>query len=420
MNYKVIEDNVTNNIITYSDVNQNNVTNNNFKNDNQKNINNVKNTYIENAFWISNPVQQMKINFLAFKEDNLAYFKIIFSKSAIGKKVKIRIFDLDNLVDDELLSYQNTVNDVQTIFKFDISGKIFCRGYDSILKLYVNLEIDQLSKNYCKGSSDLLKIHVVRYIPQIMEANRFFVGATLQKKWHEGKANNNYKNTIDITTIRFNYFLKFIRFSEFVDEAQNSEKWYTENSKKLLIKRINDNIKIKKYNLPSDEEAEMKFGITSKKMTKDEKGVNVPEFENNYMQTLTYEESMFSPIDDLYCSLATFKIKLIPLGSIKNIGGSKAIITINKLALYVDDDFSFNGDESLGCWSPYHNKINKIDCENNTFYKISDSSFREYRDLGNIGNDFRIFSDLHFVNVNETLEANIVFDENSKKTLLQL
>jgi hypothetical protein len=389
-------DNVTYNLFQKSEVTKNNVTNQNNK---QINIGASTNTFIERAYWINNPIQQIKINFLPFKEDNFAYLKVKFNKLAIGKKVSIKIFDLDKSFDDQLLSYTNLITNEVLIFNIEISGKTFCKGYDSILKLYANLEIDGKKADYCKEKSSLLNVHVVRYIPQIMEANKLNVGASLQKIWFSTTANNNYLNKVGIGAVNFSYFLKYSRFVDFLNGCQKTENWFTDNSKKLLIKRINNNILLGKYKLPTSSKEVLKFGTTSKKNAKDNNGNNIPEFENNYMQTMTYKESKLSPIDDLFASLGTYKIKIIPFGIIIKIEESRFQILVNKLAFYIDDDFAYNGDEILGFWSPYSNRINKYEPENYTFYKISDGSYREYRALTNYGCDIRVMSDFHFINV---------------------
>lgn len=381
---------------------------------------NNRNIFIETAYWINNPTQKSKINYLPYKSDDKAYLLVKFIKIAIGKKINIKIFDLDDINDDQLLEFTNNITNEIMIFTFNINGDVFIKGYDSILKLYVKLKVSNIEESYCKNSEELLQVSVVRYIPKIMSANKLHVGATLQKNWFNMDSNSDYKSKIDFNTIKINYFLQFDRFKDFIEKAKKPNKWLTDNSKKLFIERLNKNIISGKYNLPQKLGDLMNFGIDSKRYTFNEAGIKIPEFEANYIQYIVYEESSFSPIDDLFCSLATFQLKVIPFGKISYIDENNYLISIEKIAFYLDDDYNFAGDEFLGFWSPSHNRINKIDPENNSFYKINDSDYRKYRNSTKHGGDFRIFSDFYYTKVEESISVSSNFDTKVKKKLLTL
>src|SRR5690606_6791081 len=114
----------------------------------------------------------------------------------------------------------------------------------------------------------------------------------------------------------------------------------------------------------------LNFGNSSKQLVR--KGnYTVPIYENEYIQHANYvEDTLTAPIDDMFCCLGDFNIHITIYGSIYYTTSDNYLVSIKKIGLHIQDNFDFTGtgiSGFLGFWSPYHNKVNKIDPENNSY-----------------------------------------------------
>lgn len=146
----------------------------------------------------------------------------------------------------------------------------------------------------------------------------------------------------------------------------------------------------------------------------------VPEFETFYIQSRPFSQSSLDPLDDLYATLGDFNIRLLVFGIINFTQFNQYSISINKVGFYIEDKFDYEGFQHLGFWNPANNQVNKVDPGNTKFYQITNGSYREYRDKTSMGGNFRLFSDILYINTNDSFQLDYYQDFLIKKRLLKL
>jgi hypothetical protein len=252
-----------------------------------------------------------------------------------------------------------------------------------------------------------------------MKHNGWNIGYELQKKWFMSQANEDYSMKIDLAdTVKFGYFLKYERFKVFVNTIINDKIWLTENAKKEIVKQINIWVVDGKIKLPTNIFEFVKFGTNSTKFVLDEKDGLIPEFDKYHIQHKIYDESILeSPIDDMFCSLGSFQIKIIIFCKI-HFDNTKYVISLEKVGLYIEDKFDFNGFQPLGFWSPFNSEAKKIPT-GTSYYYISNGVYRDYRTLTKMGSDFHLFSDVHYISDNSSFLTDYTTDNVSGKKILK-
>ena len=118
----------------------------------------------------------------------------------------------------------------------------------------------------------------------------------------------------------------------------------------------------------------------------------------------------------LFAAMGSFNLKSMPAGTIEKVDDKRFKVTVNQLAVYAEDSFQFEGDESLGYWSAnlLDFLIGPLDLFN--YVKLNNSDFRDFRKTYNKGKDFVVLSDNHIVQDYEPVSFEFTLDDNYEVT----
>lgn len=104
-------------------------------------------------------------------------------------------------------------------------------------------------------------------------------------------------------------------------------------------------------------------------------------------------------------------VRLVPSGQVI-VSGDRAIVTINRLAVYFRDAYEFDGWQPLGCWTSYPPGATAAALPFSSSNCVYNSNFRAWRDQNPTrGKDFRIFSQMTDVPMRGTLSFQYTLNE---------
>ncbi len=126
------------------------------------------------------------------------------------------------------------------------------------------------------------------------------------------------------------------------------------------------------------------------------------EWERYYYQRVDIEEYQLVGIG-IIAALETFTFRFLPKGKIEYLDENKYKIIVEQVAVFVHDVFNFEGDanllfDTLGCWSCEEKDVSIVP-KNDTYKKMSNAKFRDFREHNKIGNDFLVLSKLKELNI---------------------
>lgn len=110
----------------------------------------------------------------------------------------------------------------------------------------------------------------------------------------------------------------------------------------------------------------------------------------------------------VFAAMGNFNFYALPSGSIRDAGGRRYEITVDKMAIVALDSFQFQGWEVLGYWSYIDRNFSYVGI--GTYNSLSNDRFRELRAKTGIGEDFAVESDKGMVAVSE--ETKFLVDSN--------
>jgi len=247
-----------------------------------------------------------------------------------------------------------------------------------------------------------------------MRKKGMIVAATLMEKWLKEGANNIPKHAIpDTTTVRMNWALSFGRVASVYRSAKEQKVWLSDLAKKVIIEKL-----IARKNLwPSVVGERKEIGNVGE----DEKlnRGNVHRFHEEWqIQYKGVEERIFSsPLDDLYAALADFHFYYLVKGWVELLEEQNGLpryrVTINKVGVYLMDEYHFNDDSKeskyvsqiLGIWNCSKTQVGKYPTGQG-WYLVQNKDFREWRKKygKGRGGDFSIFSDIKVFDTNDSFE----------------
>ena len=99
--------------------------------------------------------------------------------------------------------------------------------------------------------------------------------------------------------------------------------------------------------------------------------------------------------DGLFACLGGFQLRVVAAGYVERVGEAMYRITVEKLAVYIYDEFSFNDDDYLGYWSCENMDYSRV--FRSEYTQLSDGIFRAFREKNHTGHDFRVYSQPHVV-----------------------
>ena len=168
------------------------------------------------------------------------------------------------------------------------------------------------------------------------------------------------------------------------DQILNHANYTTDNSKALLLKRLQDD--------PAFNMRAMTIGET--KQFHHYSAASAASQHHNHIQTIEVKGAWSG--NELSAALANFNFHLLARGEVQIVDASTVQVTINGVGVYVRDGFDFEGDQLLGCWDllnmKYHGTVNWAGHRH--VLCVSNATFRSWRARNHMGGDFRVFSDI--------------------------
>lgn len=341
----------------------------------------------------------------------------IKTENALGKKITVKVYESDfgPMNDDFIWEHEWTLENSDTILSFNITPNMFIKGEEDLVHFYFTLQIEDLDEEeFSNDDADYLQVHLVRYVPKVMRALGWNIGAALQDEWFSRSASANpTSNTPDLSIVKMDWALKFDRARTVYNTMVNGKVWVSTRGKIALVKEIKRMHSDGKINYPTTENSSTSFGVFDRSIIT-HSGVEIPTFDKYHYQESPANIDAWSTtdedLDDLYAALANFVFRMAAGGSITK-KKHHYEISVNTVVFYVRDSFDFiDGgfvgtlmSQPLGYWSI---KENKVTTENKDEYRyINNESYRDYRAAMGIGGDFILFSDLKYKTVNDSFQV---------------
>lgn len=372
--------------------------------------------------WVNKNNQKIKLH--PYGEEELHFF-FEANKAAIGKKIKFIVYESDSgpINDDNVYEKNYIIASEKNYINFPLTADLFTKGGESILQLYAKIELENTSYELPQ-ETDYLKIHAVEFVPKIEGALKWTKAKMLQEIWFNGNENDKpWLINPKVDLLSMDWVLSYPRMKTEYDKII-IEKWKSENAIKLLKKRIKEMVKNPSVNLklPKKDNEIINFGVSRNDIQKfdnieqpklgGQKAQEImPLFERFYYQSVSYNisKNVFSmePLDDLFGALASCQFRVIAFGTITR-KSNNYLVKITKIGVYIKDSFDFiTADEYLGDWSPKNNavSVNPYGPTKDTYYKIENKSYRDWRKDYKKGMDFNLYTDVKYLNVSHEFYA---------------
>jgi LysM repeat protein len=101
------------------------------------------------------------------------------------------------------------------------------------------------------------------------------------------------------------------------------------------------------------------------------------------------------PLDDLFGALGDFNLRFVADGRAEPQGGTDWLVTVERVGVYIQDSFDFNGHQPLGFWNETKNEVSKT--PGFGFDLVDNGDYRDWRDSHGKGGDFIVFSDIKII-----------------------
>jgi hypothetical protein len=128
--------------------------------------------------------------------------------------------------------------------------------------------------------------------------------------------------------------------------------------------------------------------------------------------SVSWKLKQLQNFDDLFCALGNFTLQLAIYGYVEPVLSTKGThkVTIEKVGVYVADQFDFGGPQFLGFWDddPPYASANFL----GPGKAVDNGSYRDWRDAHGKGGDFLVFSDVLWTDVDPV--ANSIFINRSR------
>jgi len=240
------------------------------------------------------------------------------------------------------------------------------------------------------------------FIPDVMDYHGWKNASVLMQRWFStgpSIAPNSYCPPDDTETIKMKSWL--LTFQRVQDLYQKLINRITNTPTRNRLADV-----IKKMSVPAligkpDSQGESRFGYD----------LSQQQWELCYLNSIAYEASPLDSIDDLFCSLGTFQLRLTGRGRCKPVAQGTAThridIWIESLGVYAFDSFDFTDrpgepTQELGYWNIGEKSVSKSAGGLLTIH-ATNQSFCRYRSKHGVGGDFRVFSDIHWIQLDHTL-----------------
>jgi hypothetical protein len=101
------------------------------------------------------------------------------------------------------------------------------------------------------------------------------------------------------------------------------------------------------------------------------------------------------PLDDLFGALGDYNLRFVAEGQAEPLGGTDWLVTVERVGIYIEDSFDFNGFQPLGFWNETKNQVSKS--PGFGFDLVTNGDYRAWRAAHGSGGDFLVFSDVKII-----------------------
>ncbi len=101
---------------------------------------------------------------------------------------------------------------------------------------------------------------------------------------------------------------------------------------------------------------------------------------------------MFDALDDMVAALANSSIYVVPLTFTLAPEGKGMRVKLSQVGLHMTDSYDFEGEQDLGYWDEASNQASVY--WHYDWTRVTNQSFRDWRQANQKGGDFRVFSDV--------------------------
>ncbi len=365
----------------------------------------IKKAEILEAYWSDE--KGIKINVLDYNKK--AYIRIK-SKNIFKKIITLRVYesDIGPMNDDFIWEDELSLKNNDAILSFNLTPNMFVKGEEDLVNFYFTLQIeDQDEKEFNNNKKEYLKVHLVRYVPGVLKALGWNKGAELQEEWFSRQASSNPdSNNPNLSIITMNWILGFTSAKTLLSSMITQKIWVNTAGKRALLSEIKRMIKDNEVTIPINEGSSSSFGVFNNTII-NYKNKRIPKFDKYHYQERAFAPGSFSTLDDLTAALANFVFRMSSGGTITK-NKDNYTIQIIKVATYVRDSFDFIdpgwASQNLGYWNIQENKVVKFSLGSG-YRLIENSSYQNYRSEFQMGGDFRLYSDIHYTNTNDTFDV---------------
>ncbi|WP_298547670.1 DUF6402 family protein [uncultured Aquimarina sp.] len=295
------------------------------------------------------------------------------------------------------------------------SGKVLPNIIEFSFKIVLDDEEEEVP--------DIYEVHFIRYIPALMSIKGWTNAVNLQKIWFT-KGKNDDKKSVDPEIDAFTWSWVVAEssqvngeYEEFFRDTKNElDAYFNNNVKKALKGEIRKMIPKGLATLPDASNKTTSFGTfdTAIETYRSEK---MPKFEVYYFNSKPFSgfwdlglHYAFDGIDDFIATLANFNYHVAAKGQLEYDAGGmfsspSTKIKVQELAFFIKDNFDFVDDDPnepsqpLGYWkikSKTELEVERSEPSNvGDYYEVTNKSYRDYRDVHNMGYDFHVYSTLN-------------------------
>jgi hypothetical protein len=343
----------------------------------------------------------------------------IKTENALDKKITLKVYESDfgPLNDDFIWQHEWQLKNKDTVLSFNITPNMFIKGEEDLVHFYFTLQIeDQDEEEFSNSDTDYLKVHLVRYVPKVMRALGWGVGAALQDEWFKRSPSETpSSNTPDLSIVTMDWALGFQRLKTVYDTIIQQVIWVNTDGKDALVKEIKRMQIDAKISIPTSEGNSTSFGVYDSSIIT-HRSRKIPEFDKYHYQERPFDQfPLTAPLDDLTAALGNTVFRLGAGGMIKK-EKDGYLIQVTKVYVYLMDSFNYIDDslvnrvrsQDLGYWKIETNEVKRLSGIISPGYrKINNDSYNAYREEIGMGGDFNLYSDLRFINTNDSFKVSL-------------
>jgi hypothetical protein len=118
--------------------------------------------------------------------------------------------------------------------------------------------------------------------------------------------------------------------------------------------------------------------------------------DREHYQGMPVSSSMTSdPLDDLFGALGDYNLRFVAEGRAEPQGSTDWLVTVERVGIYVQDSFDFNGHQPLGFWNETTKQVSKT--PGFGYDLVDNGDYRDWRSAHGGGGDFIVFSDVKII-----------------------